>query len=400
VNEPKAPAQKDLQEKDNKPIPALTKEQGGGRGAADAPAAVPAKAGGSTSGVVIGLVLLISLAAMGAAAYSVFELRQLQSSHEVKILADKSVALERAISQIDERLSQVTVTTQSRLGEQQASSARLDQHLDQIDKTLSELKSAAGAGNRDWLLAEVEYLLRLANQRILVEREVEGAVGLLKAADDILRDAEGISAHSVRQAIAADLARLRAVVKVDVDGVFLKIGAQIDAVDQLKQKRLAFDTAAVDQLGAADMPIDTAQSDWWDQTWSFARRVLGKLGQLVDYRRGNERINPILPPEEVYYLRQNLTLKLEQAQIALLKGNQTAFRYGLEQSKGWIEKYFDPFDITTISMLDTLGDLEAVEVAQRIPDISNSLLQTRQLLSDLHMTPMESSETPATEPNK
>ena len=120
----------------------------------------------------------------------------------------------------------------------------------------------------------------------------------------------------------------------------------------------------------------------------------------MDYRRGNERINPILPPEEEYYLRQNLTLKLEQAQIALLKGNQTAFRYGLEQSKGWIEKYFDPFDITTISMLDTLGDLEAVEVAQRIPDISNSLLQTRQLLSDLHMTPMESSETPATEPNK
>lgn len=401
MNEPNTPVEKEIQGKENTRIAAANpQKKSGGKGAGSVSPATAASTGSSASGVVIGLALLISLVALGAAAYGLFSVRQLQSDNQIRMLADKSLAMERGLGQFDKKLNEVAATAQSQQAEQQAVADRVDQRLDQIDRTLVELKSTAGLKSRDWQIAEVEYLLRLANQRILVEREVDGAVGLLGAADNILREAEGISAHSVRQAIAADLARLQSVVKVDVDGVFLKIGAQIDLVDQLKQKRLSFELIAAHDNTPAVIRSDDTQSGWLDRIENFAQRVAVKLGQLVDYRRGNERVDPILPPEEEYYLRQNLTLKLEQTQIALLKGNQTAFQYGLADSIKWVSKYFDPDDLTTKAMLGTLGELKSIEVAQRLPDISGSLLQARQLLSELHTQAAASGDNPATVPNK
>ncbi len=384
MNEPKAPAEIEIQ--GNAPTTPATvgKEEKQGRktGAASNPG--PVKSGSSASGFWIGLILLISLTALGIAAYSYYNLNQLQPGSEISALADRSVALEQRLDRIGGKFDELSTTLSAQMAEQQAANNRIDQHLDQVDKRLNERQSSDGDRRSGWRLAEVEYLLRLANQRILVERDIDGAIGLLGAADKILRDVSGISAHPAREAIASDLAALRSVATVDVDGVFLKLGASINQVDQLKQKRLTFDPPVTSPASIAGTADEVAQSGWWDTIWSFTRRVLGKLGQLVDYRRGNERIDPILPPEEEYYLRQNLRLKFEQAQIALLKGNQTAYQFSLDESTKWISRYFDANDGTTLSMLDTLGELRAVEVAQRLPDISNSLLQARQLISQAH----------------
>ena len=103
---------------------------------------------------------------------------------------------------------------------------------------------------------------------------------------------------------------------------------------------------------------------------------------LIDYRRNEIEITPILPPEEEYYLRQNLILKLQIAQIALLERNNEIFIVSLMESISWINKYFDPSDAATTAILTGLEELTAIDVQQDMPDVTGSLEEVRHLLGE------------------
>ena len=76
-----------------------------------------------------------------------------------------------------------------------------------------------------WKTAEVEYLLRVANQRVLMERDVKGALGLLKSADGLLSELDDYAMHDVRAALAEEILRLEQFVSADVSGIFLRLEA-------------------------------------------------------------------------------------------------------------------------------------------------------------------------------
>jgi uroporphyrin-3 C-methyltransferase len=337
--------------------------------------------------------MLTALIALGAAAYSAFILYQQQQREDVSKVDDQIAVLQRATSEVQQRLSEVITSTESGFNRHDSSTQKLEQRIAQV---LAEVKSTERTSSRDWLFAEVEYLLRLANQRVLVEKEVESAIGLLMAADDILKTAEGISAHDIRATIANDVAQLKAVGGVDVDGSFLKLGAMINQVARLKQRELSF-APPVAESRVADI---TPPSGWLDRLAYLIEKVWIKLGNLIDYRRGVERISPILPPEEEYYLRQNLIHKLEQAQLALLRGTQTTYQYSLDDSIKWITEYFEATDPVTISMVTAIRELQQVRVDYELPDISDSLKRVRTAMGDFHKTPSTATDGVTMDPSK
>jgi uncharacterized protein HemX len=116
----------------------------------------------------------------------------------------------------------------------------------------------------------------------------------------------------------------------------------------------------------------------------FVRKVFSRITSLVDYRRDGIEVTPILPPAEEYYLRQNLILKLQMAQIALLDNNGEIFSTSLQECKAWIEKYFDAGDSTTSAMQTGLDELMTINVQQELPDVSDSLREVRALLTEFH----------------
>ena len=90
------------------------------------------------------------------------------------------------------------------------------------------------ASDRDsWLLAEAGHLLRLANQRLVMAGDPVAAQALLNSADAVLRELDDASLHTVRAAIAADIASLRAVPRVDVEGIYLRLAALLEQADTL-----------------------------------------------------------------------------------------------------------------------------------------------------------------------
>src|SRR5690606_37845313 len=107
---------------------------------------------------------------------------------------DELDALRAQIDSMQSRQDEVLENTQSRLAEVQLQLSHQAQRLRALSETTRE----------DWLLAEAEYLLRLASQRILTERQTSNAITLMETADGILRDLDDSDLFAVRKALAAD----------------------------------------------------------------------------------------------------------------------------------------------------------------------------------------------------
>ena len=109
----------------------------------------------------------------------------------------------------------------------------------------------APAAPRDWQLAEVEYLLRLANHRVRLERDADGATDLLTAADETLARLDDFAFHEVRALLAEETASLRAFEGADVAGVFLRLEAAKGLIDQLPLRLPAYAGEASAYAGEA-----------------------------------------------------------------------------------------------------------------------------------------------------
>ena len=124
---------------------------------------------------------------------------------------------------------------------------------------------------------------------------------------------------------------------------------------------------------------DTAEG-YWAYFLGAAEALGGRLARLVDFRHGRLEVKPILPASEDYYLRQNLILKLQLAQLGLVSGDQPVYQRSLTLAMTWLSDGFDAESPLAQSLLATLGDYAAMRIDQPLPDISASLQLARQAL--------------------
>lgn len=250
---------------------------------------------------------------------------------------------------------------------------RLDSQLARQRSQLEEFQQVS-AGDRDsWLLAETNYLLRLANQRLVMTGDTASAEALLRSADGVLRELDDPSLHGVREAIAEDLAAVRAVPKLDRQGAYLRLAALIDRIDSLE----VFDTPS---LPAGDAP-PKAEGDWQSRLRQGYERALAKLSDYVVVRRRDEPVEVLMDPQWERLVRQNLRMLLEQAQVALLSGNGRLYRESVERAAGWVREFeaSDPDGAT--AMVSELEDLAGERVSVDVPDATDSLAAMQSVLA-------------------
>ena len=344
------------------------------------------------AGLIVSFGMLISILALvvaGYAAYLIYEsnskLKDARSS--VRSLETELANLKRTSDQKIEQLSvvleQITASiAQIREAENTAIAdlgASFEVATEQLRTELrSELNEGLGTSGEDWLLAEVEYLIRLANQRVLMERDVSGALSLLSSADEIVEQTSGIAAYELRESLAYDIANLKAVSDLDTDGIFLSLSAMASQVPELRRKQPELSSPRQTQVENGEA------QNFYQQFISLVSNIFGRVLNSVDYRRDGVAITPLLPPKEEYYLRQNLILKFEMAQLALLRNDQSVYHTSLSEAKLWIVKHFIETDPRTIALVTALDQLMEVEVDRSLPNISGSLRAVRGLLNTLH----------------
>ena len=333
------------------------------------------------------LALVISLLALGISGFQYYQSLQGSSDHQ-QLLDSKisqlqqqlnstlatvnssasqtKILLESSIAEVNSNLQQLQSATAEKSDDLQALQQRLTKSIQQV--TASGLQQNS---RRDWLLAEVEYLLRLANQRVLMENTPIGALALLESADQILQQTDDVSIFAVRKALAADIVALAAVPHVDQEGLYLKIDALSSQINQLRlvpvsdQKRLA---NSINEL-ASDALENTEQSSF-SKIWES---VSTELKELVVIRHRDEAVEPLLSTAQQAGLLQNLHILFEQAQLALLQRKQTPYLRSIEKAELIISSYFQIKDSTTVSLLNGLQQLKVQQISVPLPSIAGSL---------------------------
>lgn len=216
----------------------------------------------------------------------------------------------------------------------------------------------------DWVLAEVEQVLTIASQQLQLAGNVPAALLALQSADARLARSDRPQFLGLRKAIARDIDKLRGAPNVDVTGMTLRIDHVIAAVDRLP---LLIDGRAKDQVAATEVPADAP----WYRRWPMG--AWNEIKQLVRVQRLDAVDQKLLSPEQRYFARENLKLRLLHARVALLQRDQAAFRTDLQESSALLRNYFDARDRETLTAIGTLGQLQGAAIDIELPNISESL---------------------------
>lgn len=350
-------------------------------GNSDTPAAATATSGATWPGK---LALALSFAALGASGYLYWMSTQ-QTQQNVQLRSEIDAKVDSMLSGARSDLSSNLADVNRQLGEVKAQAStdknNVNELQNRLTRSMKQVMAQQHNSRKDWLLAEVEYLLRLANQRILMENTVNGALQLLKSADKILAETDDVTIYDIRKAVAADIASLEAVPQLDSEGLFLKLGAMNRQVADLRVTPLSQQHQLPEML--KEITPESVQASWASGVQESWGKAMAKLESLIVIQHRDEPVKPLLSPEQKYYLQQNLNLMLEQAQLALLQRRQESFDSALNKAEEWLSTYFQQDDGTTQALLRGIGDLKSTQVAPALPDISNSLTELKSYLQQM-----------------
>ncbi len=269
----------------------------------------------------------------------------------------RQIMLEQDQEQVRELFAKVT-TLETNYAETQNQQASL--------KALYNELSA----NRDkTVLAEIEQLLLIAEQQLQLSGNVKAALIAMQSADDRLKRLNRVTLNGLRKTLGADMDKLRALPNVDITGINGQLNNLISAVDQLQlvyQQHVANedDTRAVPPKG---------ETSWQ----KLLREIWQEMKQLVRIENTGKAEIPLLPPDQEFYLRENLKLHLLAARLDLLSRDESGFRQELKTAQTWTERYFDGKTTRSARMLDELKKLAASKINVELPDISSSLQMIR-----------------------
>jgi uroporphyrin-3 C-methyltransferase len=314
------------------------------------------------SRVAVMLALLIALGAAAFTAWQNYELRRERAQLELE-LARKLEQIE-TIGSDSRRLSSdardVVRDVESRLGQLEARLAGMQNQRLAIESLYEELSQSRD----EWTLAEVEQILLVASQQLQLAGNVKAALIALEAADARLARSDRPQLTQVRRVIAEDIERLKSSPFVDVTGIGLKLESVISTVDELP---LVMETRPVE--GNANAAADTPDEGWR----LLVAEMWGDLLSLVRIQRIDAPETPLLAPDQAFFLRENLKLRLLGARLALLARDQAAYRADLAAAVDWSTRYFDVTAPAVASSIETLNELAESDIQIELPDVSASL---------------------------
>lgn len=283
------------------------------------------------------------------------------------------------LDKLQKSLGEVRRILPDMVKEQQTADTELQRQLDILNdgmrqlntlllaqqKRLAEIGSSEISAQRAWVQAEVIFLLRVADQRLSLVADRDGALKALQIADRRLGDLGTPVFTPVRAKIADEIRSLQAVIKTDIGGIAERLAGFAGSVQALPlTNSIGPQSPGVEETDASD-------------DWSIDRAV-DKMKQafsgMVRISRSEEEITPVLAPKERFFLRRNLELQFEMARLSAMQRDQENFEQSLDQAASWIGLYFDTANAEVGDILAAIDALRTTDLSPPLPEISGSLI--------------------------
>ncbi|MEW9797972.1 uroporphyrinogen-III C-methyltransferase [Alteromonas sp. CYL-A6] len=317
-------------------------------------------------------ILLLLIAACGGAYWfvknrlddtSTLQTAQQQYVSQLAALNEQNQALQSQLSSLQDSKQQLStavteLTVKTR--ELATQSAALE----------TMLKNQDGRRPADWLVAEADYLVKMAGRKLWLEQDVRTAIMLLVNADKRLKSLGDPSLLPVRAKLAADIQALQQLNPVSRTSVALAVSGMLAQVD-----KLTLDVFEKPETDTTSDNLSTSAADWKDNLAKVWRAL---VKDFFTVKTLSSPVAPVMSEQQRWLVREQLKLQLMQAQSAALASEAALFEQSLQHVQKLLVERFDIDDVQVAGFIRAVQNLLDTDISQPLP----TELTSQQALED------------------
>jgi len=290
---------------------------------------------------------------------------QQQSASQETVIAQQNnasqlKAIERERADILASIENVTRTNQTLESTVAELKSQNEQLALQAESTLQQLNNMEGRRPADWLIAEADYLVRMAGRKLWLENDVRTAILLLVNADKRLKSLADPSVLPVRATLAEDIQTLQQLNPVSQSSVALALTGMMAQID-----KLPLDTFEKPEDGNAQDTTLSESADDWQENLAKVWRSL--VDDFLTVKSIEGPVEPVLSLEAQFLAKEQLRLQLMHAQTAALQGDEGLYSQSLQYAQTLLTEKFDTEKSQVTGFMDALQNLSATDIARPIP---------------------------------
>lgn len=232
---------------------------------------------------------------------------------------------------------------------------------------LEELMQSLSRSRDENLVVDMESSIRLAQQQAQLTLSVEPLLAALKTAEERVARAAHPRLAPLQRAIARDTERIKSAKVTDTPSLLTKLDDLVRQVDDLPVLNAVVPVSAVAGGRSAPEPVAT---QWWLRALEV---VQGEARKLLRVSRIDQPEAALLSPEQSFFLRENLKLKLLNARLGLLARQLEAARSDMASANSALNKYFDPASRKTQVAANLLSQVQAQMKVVELPRVDDTL---------------------------
>jgi len=248
------------------------------------------------------------------------------------------------------------------------------------------------------LVVDIEAALRVAVQQSALTGSAEPLITAMKSAEDRLGRARQPRLDGVRRSLAKDLDRLKSTRVADLSSLTIRLDEAIRLVDELplisqpvnnagralarpaaapvilsksKPQRVTPAASSASSAEASDSTAVREQLMQWGR--STARTAWQEAQALVRITRIRQPDAILITPDQTFFLRENLKLRLLNARLALLSRQTASAVADLQVAQAALDKYFDTQSRKTQLLQSLLADVSAQSPQTQVPRPDDTL---------------------------
>jgi uroporphyrin-3 C-methyltransferase len=340
---------------------------------------------------------LLILALAGAAGYYWREQQKLAADYQANNQAD--------LANMQQQLQLVEQTSSKRL---QSSLSPLESRIGNLNDKVDELGLGQqglresgeklyelfGRDKNAWQLAEVEYLMRVAQHKLILQDDFEGAAITLQAASDRIGLTGDPGLLPVRVMISEEIADLKTRRRADLVGMTLilaQLGRQVRGLQPgfaVRVEQISEEPAVESSVGSlAELGVDPQTlQDWFDRSSVF-------LDSLISIRKESAESTEV--EANIVDVSEVLEDNLKLARWAILERDANQYQLLIDRSLRLFGEFYDLDNAANHDFMTQLQELQKMVIKPEKPDITGSLRELQRILSQRAVAPQPAATQPA-----
>ncbi|OXX72810.1 heme biosynthesis operon protein HemX [Vibrio sp. V19_P1S1T109] len=315
------------------------------------------------------IAISLSIIFSGGMAY---QMQQKDAFYQAKINALQT-QLTQTQSQLAAEINQIKQETQTKADQlTHKTDVALNQQQKSIDNLQLAIADIKGRRPNDWLLAEADYLVKLAGRKLFLEHDIVSATRLMESADQRIAELNDPSLVPLRKAMARDITQLKIIPLIDREGLVLRLTTLQQQVDTLPLANAMLPETQQQSAPQVSENINDWQNNLVNSLKDFSEN-------FITFRTRDGNAIPLLSPEQHFYLKENLKAKLETAIKAVYAEQQEIYTTALSTADKWSASFFNSDDQSVQQFNHALLQLSKQNIQVQYP----VKLETQHELADV-----------------